>query len=105
MGNMVLENVMMETYLVENFAVCCTENLTMEVGHDRRVSQAVNRFFAKVSQREQEEAAIPLLTLVHNLETRLWGPTKELRSDDRTRYCEARLLAQTFFASSNYYSR
>lgn len=44
--------------------------------------QAVNLFFAKVLQQEQEEAATPLLTLVNNLETRLWGPTEELRSDD-----------------------
>lgn len=42
----------------------------------------INHFFAQVHQQEHEEAAVPILTLVDNLETRLWGPTKELRGDD-----------------------
>jgi len=44
--------------------------------------QATNSFFAKVQRGEHEEAATFVLTLVHNLETRLWGPTRELRGSD-----------------------
>jgi hypothetical protein len=32
-------------------------------------------------QQEREEGAIPILTLIHDLSTRFWGPTKELRED------------------------
>jgi hypothetical protein len=31
--------------------------------------QAINHFFATVQQQEHEEAATPVLTLVHDLET------------------------------------
>ncbi|CAD0084694.1 unnamed protein product, partial [Aureobasidium vineae] len=57
---MAIENVMIETDQVVNFAVCCTTNMTVQL----------------------EESSVNILTLVHSLESQLWGPTKELRGDD-----------------------
>ncbi|THW98389.1 hypothetical protein D6D13_10640 [Aureobasidium pullulans] len=65
---------MLRTDQMENFAICCTANLPIE---------ALNRFLAQVQQQEHAEEAGPILTVVDNLETRLWGPTKELRGDDQ----------------------
>lgn len=63
---------------------------------DLLILQAINHFFAKVQQQEHEEAAIPVLTLVHDLETRLWGPTKGLRAS------ESDEVLQSPFAGSNF---
>lgn len=60
------------------------------------VWQAINGFFAKVQQQEHEEGATPVLTLVHDLETRLWGPTKELRGGDTNE------VLQSPFAGSDF---
>lgn len=98
---MAVQNVMIKTDLVENFPVCCTANLSIEVSElkavqshqhsitsktciDPKYSQAINDFFAQVHQQEQEENATPCLTLVDNLETRLWGPTEKVQGDDGT---------------------
>jgi hypothetical protein len=35
-----------------------------------------------VHHQENEESTIPILTLVHDLEARLWGPTKQLVNTD-----------------------
>jgi hypothetical protein len=56
---------------------------------DSLILQAINHFFANVQQQEHEESATPMLTLVHDLETRLWGPTKELRGDDKDRVLQS----------------
>jgi hypothetical protein len=98
---------MIESDQIENFAVCCTANLTIEVVNPLaaqsdptltgpRMLQAINHFFAKVQQQEHEEAATPVLTLVDNLKTRLWGPTRELRGGDTNR------VVQSPFAGSNF---
>ena len=59
--------------------------------------QAINDFFAEVQQQELEEAATPVLTLVQNLETQLWGPTKELRSADTDRVLQSPFASLGFF--------
>ncbi|CAD0110940.1 unnamed protein product [Aureobasidium uvarum] len=70
---MAIENVMIETDQVVNFAVCCTIDMTV---------QAINQFLARVQKKELQESAVNILTLVHSLELQLWGPTKELRGND-----------------------
>ena len=99
---------MLETDQVENFAVCCTANLTIEVSSRAfaarsdstltkcQLSQAINNFFAQVQRQEREEAAVPILTLVDNLQTRLWGPTKELRGSDTDRVLRSPFTGSDF---------
>jgi hypothetical protein len=60
------------------------------------ILQAVNHFFAKVQQQEHEEGATPILTLVHDLETRLWGPTKELKGGDTHRVLQSPFTGSDF---------
>jgi hypothetical protein len=107
---------MIESDQIENFAVCCTANLTIEVVNPLaaqsdptltgpRMLQAINHFFAKVQQQEHEEAATPVLTLVDNLKTRLWVLQGNFGVATRTGWCKARLLARISPASSSCYSR
>ncbi|KAK6000928.1 hypothetical protein QM012_003011 [Aureobasidium pullulans] len=71
---MTLENAMIETDQVVNFAVCCTTNMKVK---------DINHFLAEVQQKELEEKSVNILTLVYSLEFQLWGPTKELRGNDK----------------------
>ncbi|KAH0291967.1 hypothetical protein M436DRAFT_58594 [Aureobasidium namibiae CBS 147.97] len=70
---MTIENIMIQTDQVVNDAVCCTVNLPISV---------LNTFLNQVHTQEDEEGAVPTLTLIHDLQTRFWGPTKELREPD-----------------------
>lgn len=63
---------------------------------DPRILQAINHFLAKAQQQEHEEAATPVLTLVHNLETRLWGPTRELRASNTDRVLQSPFVGKDF---------
>jgi hypothetical protein len=56
--------------------------------------KTINHFFTLVHQQEDEESATPIFTLVHDLSTRFWGPTKELLGDD------AEILQTPFLNSS-----
>lgn len=46
--------------------------------------KVVNDFLTQVQQQENEEGAVSSLTLIHDLGTKFWGPTKELRELDNT---------------------
>lgn len=55
---------------------------TLRNGHTHISLQVINSFLTQVHEQEQEEGATPILTVIHDLETTLWGPTKELREID-----------------------
>ncbi|KAI4726128.1 hypothetical protein E4T49_06055 [Aureobasidium sp. EXF-10728] len=46
------------------------------------IHKAINHVLAQVQQKEFKESSVNILTLVHSLESQLWGPTKELQGDD-----------------------
>jgi hypothetical protein len=46
--------------------------------------QTINHFFTQVHQQESKDSVTPILTLVHNLSVKHWGPTKELRVTDNS---------------------
>ncbi|KAI4847790.1 hypothetical protein E4T45_06621 [Aureobasidium sp. EXF-8846] len=53
------------------------ENIMMETDQ-----VTINHFFTQVHQQEGKESATPILTFIHHLSAKLWGPTKELRVTD-----------------------
>jgi len=46
--------------------------------------KTINDFLTQVHAQEHLESAPPILTLIHDLKTRFWGPTKELRELNNT---------------------
>jgi len=54
----------------------------LKAGYTDTYIKVLNSFLTQVHTQEHLESAPPILTLIHDLETKFWGPTKELRGSD-----------------------
>jgi hypothetical protein len=111
---MAIENIMTKTNQLSNFAVCCTTPLTISVtlSHNNLIPnqeevlisklQAINNFFTQIHNQEKEESAIPILTLVHDLEARLWGPTSHLIATNSNNNEDSNAILHSPFADCDF---